>query len=436
MNAKKLMDEINRIFGIAFVQKAFRLILRAAWVAGAVYLMFWGMNQLWGFFPNTVIWTVFSFLTGVAIVLSLFLRRQPDNEFVWRLDQRFGLKEQVYTAYELSEGKELASGADESSITSQLAMDAAAPLPEIRRRVVNQGWNLRPEVESALVVLILLLVVYLNSVRLVTQLPPGGAIGLLPGLGSDPSAEQVLAAGSAGSGSDAAGLDQPSNSQQDPVLNDLLDLTPPDFDVISRILRNLGEALDKESATSELGESLKNQDYTGAAEEFGKLAETISQVSPRTRRELADQFLDTAVALQQASQQDISAYFQRAADALYGNSYSAMSDSLDELGAVMQVLAQYKQNQVIVDQPDDPASGMPIDRLTTQGQDIEIGAEEGFEDLISVPDGASGEVVSSGGGQEVDFSVPSDVIVQEGIWQSYDLSLDDVDVVSTYFSSR
>ena len=111
---------------------------------------------------------------------------------------------------------------------------------------VHPGWNLRPEFESALVVLILLMVVYLNSVRLVTQLPPGGAIGLLPGLGNDPSAEEVLASGSAGSGSDTGGLGQNSDNQQDTALNDLFDLTSSDFEVISKILQDLGEALDQE----------------------------------------------------------------------------------------------------------------------------------------------------------------------------------------------
>jgi hypothetical protein len=66
---------------------------------------------------------------------------------------------------------------------------------------------------------------------------------------------------------------------------------------------------------------------------------------------------------------------------------------------------------------------------------LELESIEGFDDLISLPDTGEGEI-GSGDGQDVDFSVPSDVVVEEGIWHSYDLSLDDVDVVSTYFSSR
>lgn len=424
MNTKKFIEEINRVFQIAYIQKLFQLILRSAWLGGAVYLLFRGVHQIFGVFPNSAVWVICAILIAVLNLVPLIIRRSPDIEFVWRLDRRFSLKEQAVTAYELSSEPDVeAEQGDDESMTDMLAKDAAAPLPDIRRRLVEKGWNLRPEIESTLVVLILLVIVYLNGVSIITQVPPGGMVGILPGLGSDPNAGDVFAEGNAGNGSAPMGQGDFSPIDSGEEINGSpLDLTVQDYEVISRILEQLGRDIEDDSITNQLGEALQEENYDAAAEEFGGLAENVSRISNETRQQLASEFLETAVELQDAGQNDVSQYFQDGASSLYGDSFPAMSESLDDLAQVMQYLSQFQRRQFLVSVDSDQS--LQLDMVDELDAPVQMPGETSLP--VSVGEPQEGE----------DFSRPNPGSVDEGLWQSYDLLLEDVDVVSTYFSTR
>jgi len=422
MNAQSFISEINRIFQIAFIQKAFKLVLRSAWVGGAVYLFFWGLHQFFGVLPNNTFWTIAAVLVAVAILATLYFQRKPDKKFVWTLDRRFNLKEQAITAYELlteNEAGELVP--DDESMTSLLAKDAAQTLPVVRHRLVSKGWNLRPEFESTLVVLILLLVVYLNGVSIITQVPPGGMIGILPGLGSDPDAEDVFAVGESGSGQAPASQGQVPPADDSLNEEPFLTITTQDYEAIARVMKQLGKDIEDDSITNRLGEMLQNENFEVAAEEFGKLAETISHSLPETRENLGNEFLESAVELQDAGQSEVSQYFQNASASLYGESFPVMSERLDDLARVMEYLSRFQSNQFLVQVDTDQA--------------LELDAAGELDESVELP-GISNLPISDNESSDVDLIIPSVNNVDVSVWQSYDLSLDDVDVVSTYFSTR
>lgn len=418
MNVEKFLTEIKRIFQVAFVQKAFKVILRSAWVGGAVYLLFWGIQQMFGIFSNSIVWLVAGFLTAGLSLASLYFSRAPDNKFVWRLDRRFDMKEQVVTAFELFANDEPNKSDEEEgeSIEDLLAGDAAYFLPGIRRRVAANGWNLRPEIESTLVVLILLLIVYLNGVSVITQIPPGGMISILPVLEDDPTAAEVFGGGGSEGGQPGLGnvpVFPVEENREEPLP---ASIESKDCDVLSQIFRGLGDDLEDDSMTYFLADSLKDEDYMTAAEDFGYLAENVARMSEGTRNKLASEFLNTAVALQDAGQNNASIYFQDASAALYDISFSVMSESLDELANLMQSLVVKCRG---------------VDIVSDQAILFEVNGEN---ETVQMP-GDSALSVSDLGESQDYFGIQKDD-VQNSTWQSTNLLLEDIDVVSTYFSTQ
>ena len=419
MNVEKFFSEINRIFQLAFTQKAFKVVLRSAWVGGAVYLLFWGANRLFDILNNSIVWLIAGILTTVLSLATLFFNSHPDKKFIWRLDQRFDLKEQVVTAFELFSGEDanpVEEDEDEESITNLLARDAATPLPGIRRRIANNGWYLRPEFESTLVVLILLLIVYLNGVSVITQLPPGGMVSILPVMEDDPTAAEVLSGGNAESGQSVLGQDTffPNQGNSNPTYN--IQFSSEDCDDLSHIFRRLGRKLEDDSITYYLADSLQKEAYGVAADDIGYLAENISTMTEASRRKLGNQFLEAAVSLQDAGLHEVSKIFQDASAALFENSFSVMSENLDELAQMMQ-------------------------SLVVQCRGIEIYSEQAFEfdvmeddESVQVP--GESDLLGSGFGTSEDFETDPGNPVSDSDWQYYDLLLEDIDVVSTYFSTQ
>ena len=433
MTANKFLHEVHRIFRILFIQKAVTQFLRAAWLGGAAYLLFWGTNQLWGWFPDQGRWVWYSAGLSVLVFGSVFLKRKPTKGFVWRLDRSFKLKEQVYTAYEnLDAGEEV--GVD-PGMQALLGSEAVNQLPKIRRQIVDQGGHYRREFESTIVVLILLLIVYLANVGNISRLPGGFGSGFLPLLGRDPTASDVFSGGipgetrenepSEGVGGTTSIGDQAGD----------LDLDPQDWEDITEALENLGEKLEGQSASQELGQALRGQDFGQAAEEFSAMAEEIDEFSDGTRHEMADDFLETSVELQQIGQSEIGSQFSAATSALLGDSLSDMAESLDNLSELMEKLKEYQAKQPAADLDQDltPSSAQPLNQGV--GEVFDLDTFGLTQDFISVP--GSGTMGGSETlGEAVDFVMPYTTSTGEGIWLPYDISMDDSDVVSEYFSPR
>ncbi len=435
MNREKFMLEIQRIFRVLFVQKSITMFLRAAWIGGAAYLLCWGTNQLWGWFPDQGSWLFYAGLISVLVLGSVLLKRKPTLGFVWRLDRAFNLRQQVYTAYEILATDTETNAAEDPGMQELLESEAVGRLPSIRHELADRGWQFRREFESTIVVLILLLIVYLSSVGDISRISGGFGTGFLPLLGRDPTASEIFSGGIPGetretAPSEGAGGDLPVETQAGD-----LNLDPEEFAEVARVLESLGEKLSGQAASKELGEALRNQNFEQAAGEFGAMAEEIGDYAPETRQSLADRFLETSIEMQNIGQPDIGTDFSEATASLLGNNTASMAEDLDNLSDLMLNLAKIQDQLATANLETNnlPGGQQPLDQ--TSGQIFGLELLGGEQDFTSLP--SEGPATGSGAiGDSVDFIMPFDGSVSEGVWLPYNISLDDSDVVSSYFSPR
>ena len=432
MNRHSFMEEIQRIFRIALIQKMVLMILRSAWVGGAVYLAFWGTNRIWGWFPNERSWTLTALFVSVAVFCSVFLVTRPTRKFVWRLDRGYSLQEQVYTLYELFQvggpGVENKPG-----VRELIESEHISRLAEVRRKLVDTGWRVREEFEATIVVLILLMIVYLTSVSSITGITPGASIRSLPGIGIDPSIDQVFPRGIPGDfGTGESPEDGFVRSTSQGGLN-LFEFSQMEWSEIRALMRELGKNLRGESGTYELGQALIQDNYSDAANQFSKLAESIDQVSPDIQIWIAGLFLDTAVSLQNLQQHGISGYFQEASGALFEGVNSKISEEMDDLAELMKLFSQFKEEAMTANQNSLNNEFQSLDQY--QEKTLLIDEVADLPDYVSSPNtfGSEGEEIL---GERIDFIMPFNSNMIEGVLLPYQYSQENFDVVSSYFSPQ
>ncbi|NIV11864.1 MAG: hypothetical protein GWN62_11485, partial [Aliifodinibius sp.] len=354
MNQDVFINEVNRIFKIVFFQKLIHLLLRGAWVSGAVYLLFWGSNQLWGWFPNQLTWNLGAIFVFLLVFGSVFFSSKLTHAFVWRLDRGYILQEQVYTLFEvLQDG--IQTEDENEVIKALLESDDIAQLSKIRQDIVSTGWRMREEVEATVVVMILLIIVYVSSVSNIVRIPINGGVGILPAIGVDPSADQIFADGIPGNAGNGDGGLSGSMGSAD-LLNAHLDFSPMEWEQITLSMHELGERLSNESITYKLGHALVQDDYQEAANQLGTLAENSDKLSFDVQQWLASHFLETAVSLQNIKQSGISNYFQEASAALYDGTTSRVSEEMDDLSELMEIFSRFQAKEMLADQLSDPVN--------------------------------------------------------------------------------
>jgi hypothetical protein len=185
-------------------QKAVRLGLRATWVWGAVYLLAWGLNKAFGWFPNSDHWIVAGGVAAFLILARVVLPWVNVERFLWNVDRRLGLQEQASAAWEVARKLDDKSQSDllkrkpeifeRSRMETYLLEDVYPKLLVVGRRVWRYGWYLKLDIIANLVVWLLLLIVFLSGLRGIPQLP-GFSPGIIPAAGSDPDGKSVLPSG-------------------------------------------------------------------------------------------------------------------------------------------------------------------------------------------------------------------------------------------------
>ncbi len=419
MSREQFLREIARIFQVAWTQKIIKMVLRAAWVGGAIYLFCWGVNRLWGWLPAQAAWFWLAGLAAAGTLGTAFLQRAPSRGFVWRLDRGYRLQEQVFTAYEVIQD-ETQEKKRNPAVDELLQSEQLGRLPAIRRDLADRGWRIKGEFESTVVVLILLLIVYLLSVEDIGRFPLDQGVGILPNLSKDPTAAEVLTENIPGD----MGGNQPAQLQTGELGSGQNIICEGNWEEVADVFINLGGTLSQQSATYDIGVGLQELDFGQAAQGFGNLAEEVEDLSAESREGLANTFLDTAVTLQSLNRPEISAYFQDASAALFDGSSLAISEGLDQLVELME-LCQYCP---------DP-NKQPLANTSQQSLEIDVpGGDVTIpQNFLSVPTiidsgniGVTTGVSASPGAEVPGFVQPL----------PYILNLKDSDVVSSYFSPR
>jgi hypothetical protein len=382
-------------------------------------------------------------------------RRSSKVRFFWNIDRRLEMKEQISTAWEVSQLE------DPEPLQRELLDETLALIPELRQRIQKKGWHLRGEIQSTLIVLILLGAVWLAGFSIVPEVPPGFSIPL-PGLGLMPGAGDVFPSNipgdTSGNPGDTAGGGEDSQGESD--------LNSDELGEVGDVLQELGENLSENAATADLGQALEQGNLDQAAEELQGLAGNLDQLSTDTLGEFSEDLANAADQLQQPGQQDLSQALDEAANAVQEGDNAQAGESLDDLAQQLQAVAQQAASEPTDGQSLEtafqegttqqgagqgdsgdaqgassgappPQSGDPEDfqRLEGEGETLdltEFGDTQGYLKPGIPPEEISDEVV----GGVFDFVGAADPTIISGIFDPLDLPITERDVISTYFGPR
>ena len=428
MISNRFLRKIRSLYWLVRIQRFFRVLLRSTWIGGAGYLLAWGANTLWGWLPDSSSWSMFGASLALLNLLTLIFRRSSFKNFVWNIDRKLGMNEQLSTAVELI-------NKDGELLSEELIEDSLALIPGLRKRIIGKGWRLMGEVEALIIVLILLLMVYLAGIGPIPLFLPGG-LGFLPGLGRDPNAEGVFPSGLPGM--------TPGDAEQLGIGNDNGDdqnnsgLTQEELGEINDILKEMGQALEDNASTSEFGQSLQQGDFGNASDELSNLAENFDDLSDQTKENLEESFRNAANELQQPNQQTLSEALREASEAIRAGDDVNTGEKLDELAAQIDMLdsesfddQQANESNLGVGEPE-IGEGSKFERILGEGDTFDLD-EFGPSSLIQTSEGfgEDGDLVVSG---ELDYLGPSDGTMIEGMISPYNLPWDKINVVTTYFT--
>jgi hypothetical protein len=350
------------------------------------------------------------------------------------LDREYSLQEQVFTLYELLQEGE-PGVENQPGVRELIDSEHISRLAEVRRKLVDKGWRVKEEFEATIVVLILLMIVYLTSVSSIGGIPPGASIGILPSIGIDPSIEQVFPRGIPGDLGNGGLLEDGSAISINEDGISMPEFTKMEWVQIRAMMRELGRKLSEESGTYALGNALAQDNYPIAANQFSYLAESVDEISPEIQIWMAGLFLETAVGLQNLQQHGISSYFQEASAALFAGEISKISEEMDDLAELMKLFAQFQEKEVSANQIPNSINNQLQSLEQYRDNSFVIGEVDDLPDYVSSPSANSseGEEVF---GESLDFIVPYNSNVIEGVLLPYQFSLEDFDVVSSYFSPQ
>lgn len=440
MNIKEYRKKTSSIYRLALFQKGLRILLRATWMGGAGYLFGWCLNEYWGWFPNSNSWMWITLVFVFFNLIVVFIKPTSHQRFLWRVDRKLNYKEQISTANQVAEFKK-------ESISDSLVEDAIRFLPEIKGRIVDQGWNLRGEIESAVIIFILLLIVFISSFEFNLPVGPGG-FGLFPSLTQDPSADNVFPSGIPGLTPEEAselGIDEGPESGNGNGQGDASDLTSSELGEIGDVLRELGEALGENSATSELGQALQQGDFGEAADELGNLAENLEHLSDETMQNFSENLQTAADGLSQPGQQDLAEALHNASEAVGNSDYTNAGQQLDKLAEYLNDLNELiggEQNIPENIEEDGTTVGVgktesgemnQIDRIEGGSQIFDLSE---FDDPLNYLRPSESETIdpNQSSPSEYDFIAVVDGLIIEGVYDSYMTPWIWKDVVEKYFT--
>lgn len=266
------------IFALVWLQRAVRLFLRAAWLLAGGMLAGWGMHRLWGWLPDPGYWLLLGAMPAGLSLLAIALPLPHPARLAWRLDRLYGLGEQLSTAWQVRQQPE-------NEVVSLLAVDAAALLPRIRRRLLWRGWHLLGEVVSILIIALLYALALGPPLATTPAEPLQIERARLPMAGRDATAEEVFPGGIPGLAPLAAGGSPAATGEGNP---DNVSTSNAGEGMRSAagdaILRELGGALAQEAATYATGQALQDGDLAMAATQMELMGDQLETLDPETQR--------------------------------------------------------------------------------------------------------------------------------------------------------
>lgn len=426
---------IRHLLLLAWLQRAVRLFLRAAWLMVGGYLIALGSNQLWGWLPDSRTWLLAGGVPGLLALLAVFFPWPRTARLAWRLDRTYGLQEQVSTAWEVSHHEPV------KPLELLLIEDAAVLLPPIIRRVWWRGWNLLSDVVSFIIV-IALAAIMLGADWAITPLSPFEVeAARLPAPEQDPQAEDVFPSG-------IPGVEVPAAANNSKEAGEGQGLAARSA-AADAALRDLGDALSQQPASFDAGQSLQQGDLQGAADELEFLADHLDDLSRETQEELASAFEESGQDIAEdgfPEEQQLAGDMQQLADQIRETADLTAREQMDEVAQDLRelseaVLETESDNAVAgagpptAGGPDERAGDpQPFERIRGEGETISLGSENDSSGLLRP--GSYREAGTAVAGGAYDYQASNNSAVVSDILTPYQYPWILRHVVSEYFTPR
>lgn len=378
---------LSRLWLLLGLQRALRLLVRAAWLFPAGFILAWALNEYTGLLPGVTSWLLAGAALAAPALLGIGLLRPRPERFAWRLDRTYGYQEQV------SGGWQAVRDGSEGPVVESLFAEVGAALSQVRNRILLFGWFLLKDLLSLGIVLLALWLLFL-------QPPPPPPVEVeavqveaLPPLGTDPTAAQIFPG-------DVPGVRTVADDEG--AEGATYQTTP----AMENVLAELGQALSEHAVSSDAGEAIQRGDLGEAAQALEAMADQIAGLSPQTQEALAEAFGEAAsdlAASEIPAEQALAEALEEAGQALAeGDSLPARS-SLDDVAAALREMDQQLQASVAAldAEPAGDEAGAPGfagERQSSAAEDFQRlqGVGERFE--LQVGEEQSGML--SGGAEE------------------------------------
>ena len=304
---RKNDHQLTLLQGLVWFKRSLRLLIRTIWLGISGYLLAWGLNKLRGWFPDEQTWLLLGGVFAACAFLGIFFSWPSKKRFVWLLDRKFELQEQVSTAWSA------AADYQQNPIVSALLQDVLHLYPRIRKRLLLRGWHLSRDLLALSIVLILGAGVFINHFLPATARSLDEVeVALLPPLGAEANADEIFPAGILGlkptptsipsdSGAGAGNNGNQGGSDNNGSAQDALS--------------NLGAELSKMAATYDLGQALQSGDANQAASEMENLADQVDNLDASTKDKLSQAMSSAANNLSTSQQEAVQELAQDLSDA-------------------------------------------------------------------------------------------------------------------------
>ena len=283
-------------------QRRTRLLLRGLWMGIAGLNLIWAVDLLLRLDLSLLIKIGFGILCAIFFIIKALTNKDDIQKYVWRLDRTLDTKEQISTAWMVSQNRSL------TPLNEDLISDADKLNVELKNRISKNGWFLKKELSSLVLMLVILGAILLSGGQAQFQTYQASQAALLPPMKSDPSIAEVFAGGVPGMEGEADGGeqgDQQGSEQGSSAANE-----------ISESFQNAGSVLSETPETQDLGEALQQGDLEKAAEEMENLADNFDNLSDETKNSLSEIMETTGESSADFGMQEMAEQFNQAAEAI------------------------------------------------------------------------------------------------------------------------
>ena len=311
-------------------------LVRTAWLALLVPTVFLAGYHWLGW---QVGWQYWLYPMLALVLLSTLWAMRPIGlrRIAFRLDERLALRNQLITAYEVSQ---MTTEAD-NLVVQRLLQDAVNTVIELRRQVHTFNRLFWLELQALIGVLVLLGAMLLLD-ALNPRLPQATAVDLPPPL-AEPVADEVI----------------PPNPQLfPPPFTQLVSAQNPTPEQLQAALEALADALRDRAITRATADALDRGDLAGAADNLRRLADQLGELSAQARAGLGESLQEAADAIGESAP-SLSQPLQHGSQALAGENLQQAAQALEQLAEALDSLQESPQETAQAPTSEPPPENQP-----------------------------------------------------------------------------